>query len=314
MGPSSEDVDVLQSIQDHADYIDSLLALLPPNIYFNQKANQTANNFQKHKKNKIKNQKHERKIQQQANKKIKLDPNKNKDSVPDILKQQSAHEQSQTKTNTNTHAKAPQLGVAELRQRLADKLLKLRDNRGGDASKRPLANSDHKAQKRKHLKSAQRPSIANHEATVQPGDESHGRVASSSSMDLNALKAGVVDASSRDDARARKINGQQTSGDNKSEPDDAGIDVWTKALEKAGGIKQKDDPKRARLALKRKERQKKKSAREWKSRVKAIHKEAAEKQNRRRQNLSDRATKGKNRAKMRKERAGFEGKKQSFLN
>ena len=96
--------------------------------------------------------------------------------------------------------------------------------------------------------------------------------------------------------------------------EDAGIDVWTKALEKAGGIKQTDDPKRARKALKKKERQKKKSTKEWNSRIKAVEKEKVARAQKRTQNLADRATKGKNKAKFRRERAGFEGKKQAFLN
>lgn len=95
--------------------------------------------------------------------------------------------------------------------------------------------------------------------------------------------------------------------------EDAQIYEWQKALEKAGGIKQKDNPKLLRKTLKRQERQKKKSSREWKARVKTIEKSKAEKQAKRVQNLSERKTKNKNRASNLKKRAGFEGKR-SFLN
>ena len=42
-----------------------------------------------------------------------------------------------------------------------------------------------------------------------------------------------------------------------------GIGEWQRALEKAGGIKQRDNPTLLRKALKKKEKAKKKSAKEW---------------------------------------------------
>ena len=48
--------------------------------------------------------------------------------------------------------------------------------------------------------------------------------------------------------------------------EELGIEVWQKALEKAGGVKQKDDPSLLKKAMKRKERQKKKSAKEQEER------------------------------------------------
>ena len=95
--------------------------------------------------------------------------------------------------------------------------------------------------------------------------------------------------------------------------EDAQIEEWQKALEKAGGIKQKDNPKLLRKTLKRQERQKTKSAREWKSRTKAVEKAKSEKQTRRTANLAERKTKNKTRAANLKRRAGFEGKR-TFLN
>jgi len=63
--------------------------------------------------------------------------------------------------------------------------------------------------------------------------------------------------------------------------------------------------------MKRKERQKKKSAKEWKARLGATAKAQADKQKTRTENLAARGTKGKAKANKRKEivkkRAGFEG-------
>ena len=63
--------------------------------------------------------------------------------------------------------------------------------------------------------------------------------------------------------------------------------------------------------MKRKERQKKKSAKEWKARLSTTAKSQADKQKSRTENLAARGTKGKSKANKRKEivkkRAGFEG-------
>ena len=69
-----------------------------------------------------------------------------------------------------------------------------------------------------------------------------------------------------------------------------------------------------RKALKRQERQKKKSSKEWAARLKTVAKSMHEKQERRKTNLAERKTKNKNRANKHKaSRAGFEGRKNSFL-
>jgi hypothetical protein len=84
-------------------------------------------------------------------------------------------------------------------------------------------------------------------------------------------------------------------------------------MQKAGGIKQKDNPTLLRKALKREERKKKKSKIEWSARVKTVAKAMKEKQETRKKNLNERVTKNKMRASRMKARAGFEGKKSSFL-
>ena len=52
--------------------------------------------------------------------------------------------------------------------------------------------------------------------------------------------------------------------------EDAQIGVWERALEKASGIKQKDDPALLRKTMRQKERQRKKSAQDWKAREKTV--------------------------------------------
>ncbi|CCE86844.1 Piso0_005361 [Millerozyma farinosa CBS 7064] len=98
---------------------------------------------------------------------------------------------------------------------------------------------------------------------------------------------------------------------------------WQKALAQAEGIKIKDDPKLLKKALKRKEKQKAKSEREWRERKQIVKDTIAAKQKRREENLKARSEskgkKGKKSPKLKKftgtvnksgsgkKRAGFEG-------
>ena len=83
-------------------------------------------------------------------------------------------------------------------------------------------------------------------------------------------------------------------------------------IEKASGIKQKDDPALLRKTMRQKERQRKKSAKEWQAREKTVADAKREKQDTRKNNLAARKT--KNKSKRDRRRPGFEGKKPSFLN
>ena len=69
-----------------------------------------------------------------------------------------------------------------------------------------------------------------------------------------------------------------------------------------------------RKALKKQQRSKKKSSRDWASRLKTVAKSMQERQEKRKTNLAERKTKNKSKAaKHKAARAGFEGKKNSFL-
>ena len=88
--------------------------------------------------------------------------------------------------------------------------------------------------------------------------------------------------------------------------------MWERALEKASGIKQKDDPALLRKTMRQKERQRKKSAQDWKAREKTVADAKREKQDTRKSNLAARKT--KNKSKRDRARPGVEGKKPSFFN
>merc|ERR1712025_752147 len=64
--------------------------------------------------------------------------------------------------------------------------------------------------------------------------------------------------------------------------------AWGNALQKAEGVKLKDDPKLLRNSIKRREKQKEKSKKTWDDRLETVAKQQAEKQKKRKQNLMDR--------------------------
>lgn len=66
---------------------------------------------------------------------------------------------------------------------------------------------------------------------------------------------------------------------------------WENALHKAGGEKVRDDPKLLKKSIKRKEKAKGKSAKEWDERVQSVEKKKEERQEKRRKNLKERREK-----------------------
>lgn len=105
---------------------------------------------------------------------------------------------------------------------------------------------------------------------------------------------------------------------------------WSDALQEAGGNRVKDDPAKLRKALKRKEAQKKKSAKAWKSRLEQTKQKMDDRQRIRSHNLDKRklggsaganlsrkriaSEEGAETEKRGRPRVGFEGKKDAYIN
>ena len=108
---------------------------------------------------------------------------------------------------------------------------------------------------------------------------------------------------------------------------------WNRALKRAKGEKLKDDPKRIKTAIKREQKKKVKSAQAWKERNAALAKQQADRQEKRQANIDNKIQRKKDKKIGKKKvrrpkwnrssltctqgtggRAGFEGKKRSFLN
>ena len=232
------------------------------------------------------------------------------------------------------------LSVSALKARMADKLSQLRGERGGKEKAPGERSADAKAKKKqkKHVAGGE------HKHKPRGGEDANGHGgggggdsaapaeattggvrASSSSIEFNKLAAAAAEPGGKEKKRklsTQALLAQAEERERKKKarmnaPDGGGEDLqigeWQRALQKAGGIKQRDNPKLLRKALKKKEQSKKKSTKEWANRVKTVAKASRDKQDARTKNLAERKTKNKSKSARQKARAGFEGKKSSFL-
>jgi len=86
---------------------------------------------------------------------------------------------------------------------------------------------------------------------------------------------------------------------------------WENALQKAGGEKVRDDPKLLKKSIKRKEKAKGKSAKEWDERVESVEQKKEERQKKRKQNLKERKEREKGGGSGGKKGKGSAGKKKT---
>ena len=230
------------------------------------------------------------------------------------------------------------LSVDGLRQRLAERLQQLRGKRGGTA-KAPgerQADAKSKAKQKKHVSGMKKQSGEGGGKGGGKGGGANGgsgdadsapasKAGGAQSIEFNKLAAAAAQPGktgkrkmSTAELLAQAEEAERKKRNRLSQPDgggeDAQIGEWQRALQKAGGIKQKDNPTLLRKALKRQQRDKKKSSKDWASRLKTVAKSMTDKQEKRKANLADRKTKNKSKAaKHKAARAGFEGKRNSFL-
>ena len=326
----------------HAASLEGLISMVPAKFYFPPDPDELEAKFAKRTAKQPPVPKQQRKQEADARKKARLDPDQ--PLVPEQQQQITRAEREQEERE-----EAPQLrvapfagvdgggseSVAGLRERLADKLQQLRAGRGGTPKARQPADGSGKPKVSKAQARRERPGRPAGKPAGDGGEaaaaaapsaaSSSARVSSGVGIAFNKLAAAATSPGkaprklSTAQLLAQAEEKQRLKRERLAAPDGGGeaaqMEVWQKALEKAGGIKQKDDPRLLRKTLKRTERRKKKSTREWKQRVKTVEKAKKEKQEKRTANLAGRITKNKQRSsKSGGSRAGFEGKKRSFLN
>ncbi|TIB71014.1 hypothetical protein E3Q18_04166 [Wallemia mellicola] len=108
--------------------------------------------------------------------------------------------------------------------------------------------------------------------------------------------------------QAKKLkNKEKQSADNDNEDDNS--DLWKSASAKASGIKVNDDEARLKKQIKRKDKVKAKSSKDWSERKKNLEKSMATAQKKKADNVANRKSKNKSAGPSKsKKRAGFEGK------
>ena len=109
------------------------------------------------------------------------------------------------------------------------------------------------------------------------------------------------------EARKKKLETLQTEDEEKAKHFKE-KHSWSHAMEKAEGVKQHDDPKLLKKAMKKREKEKLKSKKQWKERIDHQKKQTEEKQKLRKKNIKERieAKKGKKTGKgKKKHRPGF---------
>jgi hypothetical protein len=157
-----------------------------------------------------------------------------------------------------------------------------------------------------------------------PNNFSFGRVAFKDGQRVNSSLSGLVDIKkkSNPDARAALVAAEKKkarlmSYDEEKRADIEQKDVWLNASKKVHGERVRDDTNLLKKTLKRKDKMKNKSEREWNERIEGVKKGQAFQQKKREENLAKRkeekGSKGKGKGakkgglKKKKSRPGFEG-------
>ncbi|KAF2102180.1 SURF6-domain-containing protein [Rhizodiscina lignyota] len=150
---------------------------------------------------------------------------------------------------------------------------------------------------------------------------SFGRIAFTDGQQVNSGLSGIMDIRKRkgpQDARtalqaAQKKHSRLSGLDDEKKADIEEKDLWLNAKKKAHGERVRDDMSLLQKALKRKQKAKAKSEKEWTDRIQGVEKGKEMKQKRREDNLQKRREekggkgKGKNKVVKKKGRPGFEG-------
>ncbi|KAK3741783.1 hypothetical protein QZH41_001559 [Actinostola sp. cb2023] len=317
----------------HSAYFNSLVRLVPAKFYLPDDDEEKSNKFYKNRGKAAPKQ-----IIKEASRKAKkkrLDPNQSKNVIDLQEQQETANDESDKSDseddgNNNSQGfsveKVPSGKIADLRARLHERIELLQGKR------RAIGDSDqHSKRPKKKMKSE----IKSHkkkmnEISQNKQDQSNTNTARISSGKKVINDQGEIVFSKFDfmergknpkhgskmrnyknliakaETRKKKIEELKGQDVNKAKEMEE-RHAWKSAIEKAEGNKVKDDPKLLKKSLKRKEKLKTKSKKQWDARKDHQNKQMEDKQKRRQKNLKERAEakKGKKGGKGKKHRPGF---------
>jgi len=298
-------------IEEDAAYFDRMMNLIPSNMYLPPEVdeNQWKSKYMKNKHSKAPKQ--NVKESSKKGKRAKFDANQTKTTVDaqeehakknSVGKLDDAGRQTMRKTVISKHS--------SLRERLRARIAKLKQERlKSENGSRRKSNEKNRRRKSDARDTDESGSEEDDEerSTVSPEKELDRRKpAESSSMLFQTFEIGDegMRSASTGSRKKKKSNLRSLLAKaesqrklaqelRKSDPAKLKEQQWDVMVRRAEGDKVRDDPKRLKKAIKRKERSKRKSTAEWRERTEALREEMSERQETRNRNLQGKRTRGR---------------------
>lgn len=305
-------------LKEHSAYFNSLVKLVPAKFYLPDDEEEKFNKFHKNRGKSAPKQ--EVKEASKKAKKRRLDPTLPKTVVELQEQGENLSDDSDGDSNNNSRGfsveSVPSGKIADLRSRLHERIEALQGKRKATSekqSKRPKkkAKSEIKNDKKKlneivqHKKEQlekERKTLTNDQGKVvfskfdfvekakNPKHGSKMRNYKNLLAKAETRQKKIEELKGKDDSKVRELTERH---------------AWETALEKAEGHKVKDDPRLLKKSLKRKEKMKAKSKRQWDERKEQQNKQIEDKQKKRQKNLKERADAKKGKKGGKKHRPGF---------
>ncbi|XP_067144655.1 surfeit locus protein 6 homolog isoform X2 [Centruroides vittatus] len=298
-----------QTFEDDDRYFQELIDLIPPKFYFDQEIIDTLTT----KKHKITNEKikglKRKKSEKGKNAIARLDPYQHK-TVSEIQEELAKEEEKSKKSKFPATSQDRSSNLQELQERLRTKIASLSAKRKGTSTNEATVEQKQwkrKMSKLKNNKSAKRIKLNNNnnkDSIAFPTNTDEKKMESNKPI-YNKDKKMVF---SKFDFPETEKKASKHSGKNYkkllkktlkekeelktmeiNDPEKAFVQKekknWLKAIDKAGGIKVKDNPELLKKSIKKQEQMKRKSQKKWKERKETVEKFKQKKEQKRRENI-----------------------------
>jgi len=333
-GECQGDADLYQSVLETSKFFTSMVELLPAKFYLSPDDNSSENTFTpKHGKKRKKKKPVDKKFLAKKAKLLKLDPSQHK-TISELQmevekKEIELHRNTAKNTSSIQPVNVSQVesasSLADLHEKLHAKMDQLRGNRkvltpnDNNTTKNKKSKVEKKktdVQKKakekesvniKRSNAIEKNAINNNvkndsgEVVFSKFDFATGEVRNAEVKKKKDLKQLLTTA----ERKMNKIKLLEETDSQKAEELKTKIS-WDSAFQKAEGAKLKDNPKLLKKTIKRKEKQKQKSSKNWQDRVETVEKQKEEKQKLRKQHIKE-----KREEKMNK-KSGKKKKKKGF--
>ncbi|XP_048140533.1 ribosomal RNA-processing protein 14-C-like [Rhodamnia argentea] len=327
---SDSGLDLKSLIHQHSLFFDKLIELVPAKFYlpsddkdkpwFQGLSKDAKASAKKESMENIKKARRER-----------LDPERSSKTTLDLLKESLDKEKSGDESKEEEVMEPrPTLSAMEgeersatyeeLRQRLHRKIQELRGNRNTRNPDRPKQSEKKQDDQKKRKRDS-----ASEEDMPANGDSSE-KIEEDASEAAKELALTYVKLGDDGDNKKKKrkvsklkeLEKAKRLEEAKKDPDKGERISWKAATSRAAGLKVHDDPKLLKKSIKKEKKQRQKNAGKWKERIETTEKMKSQKQQKRSDNIAERAHDKKMRRIAKREkkllRPGFEGRKEGYIN